>query len=351
MEKRQIIVLSKSSKYQDYCVAGIDIYTGEWIRPITNNTVKENGIPKNAFVDNLTKKSIELLDVIEVNLERKDTNTLQPENYILANFEFQYIGTKSLDDVNEIIVKTQRPYEHLLGYDDSRFIPVYEDIIDFVEKNDNRSLLFVNAFNIRIYNDINYRNETKTYADFTTYSNNRFLTHKRWAITDETQKLNPEDKNEYFLKKACLVVSRAEYPVDTVNSLAYYKNIASIFVHKQEDKKYYKVIEKIESFSEDLEYLNNKALPNQKMIKIQGESGNEYIASNMSSKYSKSPFGSFLLINLDTKSHFTFIYQKIKGISFVEIAIKHPYMKELEFYQEEATKPIYNDPLRDKIPF
>ena len=56
MEKRQIIVLSKSSKYQDYCVAGIDIYTGEWIRPITNNTVKENGIPKNAFVDNLTKK-------------------------------------------------------------------------------------------------------------------------------------------------------------------------------------------------------------------------------------------------------------------------------------------------------
>lgn len=102
----------------------------------------------------------------------------------------------------------------------------------------------MNAFNIRIYNDINYRNETKTYADFTTYSSNRFLTHKRWAITDETQKLNPEDKNEYFLKKACFVVSRAEYPIEAENTYVHYKNIASMFVHEKEDKRYYKVVEK-----------------------------------------------------------------------------------------------------------
>jgi hypothetical protein len=70
----------------------------------------------------------------------------------------------------------------------------------------------------------------------------------------------------------------------------------------------------------------------------------------MSSKYSKSPFGSFLFKNLDTKNHFTFIYQRIKDISFLEKVIRHPYMKELEFYQED--KPVIHSPtLDEELPF
>ena len=34
---RKLIILAASSKRNNYCVAGVDAETGEWIRPISEN--------------------------------------------------------------------------------------------------------------------------------------------------------------------------------------------------------------------------------------------------------------------------------------------------------------------------
>lgn len=45
MEK-DIIVLTCSAKHSDYCVAGIDLETDEWIRLVASDDFDTNEIPK-----------------------------------------------------------------------------------------------------------------------------------------------------------------------------------------------------------------------------------------------------------------------------------------------------------------
>ena len=35
--KKEVAILTKSSKYKGYCVAGIDVNTGEWVRFVSDN--------------------------------------------------------------------------------------------------------------------------------------------------------------------------------------------------------------------------------------------------------------------------------------------------------------------------
>ena len=44
MEIRKLVILAESAKYNNFCVAGIDIDTGEWIRPISEATELEEAV-------------------------------------------------------------------------------------------------------------------------------------------------------------------------------------------------------------------------------------------------------------------------------------------------------------------
>ena len=43
--KRDIVILALSAKNYDYCVAGIDVRTNEWVRPYSRNKATEGAIP------------------------------------------------------------------------------------------------------------------------------------------------------------------------------------------------------------------------------------------------------------------------------------------------------------------
>ena len=36
--EREVAILTRSSKFRGYCVAGIDLNTGEWVRFVSNDT-------------------------------------------------------------------------------------------------------------------------------------------------------------------------------------------------------------------------------------------------------------------------------------------------------------------------
>lgn len=73
--RKKVILLTKSLKNGGYCVAGIDYYTGQWIRLVSGNqetkgALEKCGVPYKpldiVIVDNITPMPIQY----------------QPENYL-----------------------------------------------------------------------------------------------------------------------------------------------------------------------------------------------------------------------------------------------------------------------------
>jgi hypothetical protein len=86
---KQIVVLANSFKHKPgRCIAGREItggkddfQIGQWIRPVSR--IGEGELLKNHFT--LVDGSIpSVFDVIEINLEKKDTDPTQPENWLVS---------------------------------------------------------------------------------------------------------------------------------------------------------------------------------------------------------------------------------------------------------------------------
>jgi hypothetical protein len=66
--KKDIVILAKSSKHSDFCIAGIDIETLEWIRPISDNDLTEGAVPR----EDIRYESggeINLFDIVRINFK------------------------------------------------------------------------------------------------------------------------------------------------------------------------------------------------------------------------------------------------------------------------------------------
>lgn len=65
MTMTSIVVLANSWKHQDWCIAGIDLDTGKWVRPVTD--LDDGRIPQTAM--KLGGYFPKLLDVLEIPLD------------------------------------------------------------------------------------------------------------------------------------------------------------------------------------------------------------------------------------------------------------------------------------------
>lgn len=65
MTMTRIVILANSWKHQDWCLAGIDLDTGKWVRPVTG--LDDGRIPQTAM--KLCGYFPKLLDVLEIPLD------------------------------------------------------------------------------------------------------------------------------------------------------------------------------------------------------------------------------------------------------------------------------------------
>ena len=65
MNMTRIVVLANSWKHKDWCLAGIDLDTGKWIRPVTD--LDDGRVPKTSM--KLGQYFPEILDVLEIPLD------------------------------------------------------------------------------------------------------------------------------------------------------------------------------------------------------------------------------------------------------------------------------------------
>jgi hypothetical protein len=85
----QVICLANSWKHSDRCIAGIEINTGKWIRPVTS--LDDGRIPKHVrLVDNNEPES---LDILEIPLAQTGPNFgFASENRLILPGTWRKIG-------------------------------------------------------------------------------------------------------------------------------------------------------------------------------------------------------------------------------------------------------------------
>ena len=91
----KMICMANSWRPGGRCVAGIDIETGEWIRPVLRD---QNAIPEGATV--FGNHPLEPLDVIEMDLAAPKYKTrFQKENRIITSEQWAHVDRVTADDV------------------------------------------------------------------------------------------------------------------------------------------------------------------------------------------------------------------------------------------------------------
>lgn len=85
-ECREFVILTKSKKYCNYCIAGLDTKTSNLVRLISNDLTIHHAIkPEHITYDDGSEA--QLLDVIRICSKKDSSIKWQPENYLLNTNE------------------------------------------------------------------------------------------------------------------------------------------------------------------------------------------------------------------------------------------------------------------------
>ncbi|MBS5388923.1 MAG: hypothetical protein KHY31_16335 [Clostridiales bacterium] len=204
--EREVAILTMSSKNGGYCVAGIDVENGKWIRLVSNDN-KTHGALSNEDIKYQNGQYCKPLDLVQIPIIRNAPLEHQPENVLIDSSKYwRKVRTLTLDDVLKM-----HPVEYhffLLGNQ-------YAYITEAGIGNVDHSLIIVEVSDLTV----EHPTERSTKATFTY----RGVIYKDISVTDRDFYSVP---NLWYTKKAVLVMSLPDAPY---NGNWYYKFIAKIF--------------------------------------------------------------------------------------------------------------------------
>ena len=214
---RKLIILAESAKFNNYCVAGVDVDNGKWIRPISETPELEDAVP----IDDLEYPDgsrVELLDIVEIKFsDRAADNPIQPENFFYnAKYFWQKVGRVTLQELIDLRGFDRRDR---IFYNDDRSI-LGTNVIKFDERE---SLLLLPVENLFI--SIEETDHKKFFADFT-YQGRNF---HRFSVGDIAvrKKFADTGTGKHFFKDKSTVVFSLTNPF-RYNAVCY-KMLAQIF--------------------------------------------------------------------------------------------------------------------------
>lgn len=100
MTRRTLVCLANSIKLGDLCFAGVDLGTGEWIRPIGSGLRGAVTRREQQFADG---NIADFLDVVSIPLDRHRPVPGQPENWHLARGGWEFEGRLSTEQASELL--------------------------------------------------------------------------------------------------------------------------------------------------------------------------------------------------------------------------------------------------------
>ena len=187
--KKILVILAKSAKYGNYCVAGIELSTNKWIRPISHDEKIEDAVPATDLIYSDNTEA-QILDVVEIDFEDTPAeNKIQPENFFYKNSTWKKLGHWNLANVEKFCGFDTADF---IFYDTSRRLEL--STIENFERR--KSLLLLPLENISIVTEIRDA-EKKFHANFN-YEGARY---ERFGVGDIELRKNFSDKEcgEFFI--------------------------------------------------------------------------------------------------------------------------------------------------------
>lgn len=186
-----VIILSKSSKHHKYCVAGIDVSTGSFVRLNSEDEVAHGALCEQDMIYENGLKCL-VLDIARVIIKRHAPLKTQPENKIIdSRFNWEKLGECNILEIDQYVSK------HINGlvFGSNSYIISEDQAVAC-----RRSLELVRATDLHIYRSPNLTGQLKSRIDFKV--NNR--DHKAYYMTDpELYKVQDGTK----IKESLLLVS------------------------------------------------------------------------------------------------------------------------------------------------
>lgn len=211
----KIIVLTKSKKWHNYCVAGKDVERGGWVRLTSNDRFIHNAIPTDSFCYKDTGKEIMVGDIISVDVYKPaHYDITQPENCLVKGDNYKNEG-RYKGDFTEL-----EDCSRTIFYNNYGRIS-HEDLI---KERDINSLLLIKADIVKLkYN----KEKEKIYANIKykgTWYNNIAVTDTEF---NEKYGLNIKESGENgrYLNNIHIVISLGE----EYNGY-HYKLVASVLI-------------------------------------------------------------------------------------------------------------------------
>lgn len=214
--KKTIIIMTKSFKNGNYCIAGIDVETGEWIRLVSDNEETHGAaMRKNVVYEDGTE--VEVFDIVKVELIGHVHSDCQRENWQYdPKYYWKKVGVSNLQNVIR-----RRGTDFFNGFifgNNNQHKAVQNEV-------DGRSLALLRVENPSIYINIFDNGDKKITFTFT-YNGNRY---DFFDVSDIPlyQEYKPKDKGRYrdFGSECYIVVSLTDMWTDGFH----YKMLAQLF--------------------------------------------------------------------------------------------------------------------------
>ncbi len=176
----RILCLANSFKRGGRCIAGIDLETNRWIRPIGQG--HEGAIRGERLINGMEP---ELLDIIEIPLGTSaDDLGCQPENRLLRPGPWRRVGVMEKDDVMQYVEETDR-----LLHNFEKKVPLSE-FESNIRKTEWKSLQLIHVANVHFSKNLWNKTECN------------FLYSGRWYLLKTTcpeAEKHIDSKSDYIL--------------------------------------------------------------------------------------------------------------------------------------------------------
>ena len=214
--KIDAVIMAKSTMFGAFCVSGIDIENGKWVRFVAFETGESLADFNLMFVN--APGSCEVLDVGRIGMARRVPKNNHTEDLMIKYTSWLKMGRMKIEEV----FKIHAPENHEFIFGTPRN---YVDVPEMLRLRLRYSLILIKVQNLEIYFVNNFHGDIRGRANFI-YNG---VEYNDIRVTDPYYEINEELIKNYSLKfdAAYLVMSMPSSPFSKNGK--YYKLIAKIF--------------------------------------------------------------------------------------------------------------------------